>query len=174
MFDLEADGFVEDSTQIHCGVVKDLYTGEKFKFYEDTLDDLTACLNDATTLIGHHIIGYDLDMLEKFYQWLPKPSTEILDTLVYSQVLNPDRQLPKGCPTSMKNPLTGKLDKITPHSVAAWGYRVGRGKPEHYDWSTFSMDMLHRCDEDVEIQILILRALLKEAGIPYEELFNVK
>src|SRR5690606_31604826 len=62
-------------------------------------------------------------------------------------------QAPYNCP-----------NKKAPHSVEAWGYRVGRGKPEHNEWGKFSEEMLHRCSEDVEIQELIYKALLKEAS----------
>jgi len=56
------------------------------------------------------------------------------------------------------------LGKAGPHSVEAWGYRFGRAKPEHEDWSQFSDEMLHRCTEDVEIQHLIYTTLLEEAS----------
>lgn len=167
VFDIEADGFIEDATIIHCLVSKEILTGEKHMYYQDTLPQLVEDLNGADVLIGHNILGYDLDMLEKFYGF--KSEAKILDTLVWSQVLNPDRQLPKGCPTSYKNPLTGKLDRITPHSLAAWGYRVARSKPQHYDWTTFTPQMLKRCDEDVEINHLVLNALLEEAEMTLEE-----
>ncbi|MGJ8839522.1 hypothetical protein AB9H28_24425, partial [Salmonella enterica subsp. enterica serovar Kentucky] len=52
--------------------------------------------------------------------------------------------------------------KAGPHSIEAWGYRLGRGKPEHEDWSQFSPEMLHRCSEDVEIQYLTMLELHKE------------
>ena len=51
-----------------------------------------------------------------------------------------------------------KLDG--PHSLAAWGYRLGRGKVEHEDWSVFSDAMMHRCIEDVEITHLLYKEIL--------------
>jgi len=167
--DLEADGFQEDVTIMHCLVAKELETGEVFKFYEDTASSFTELLTNADVLVGHNLIGYDFDILKMFYGWEPREGTVVVDTLVWSQVLNPDRQLPKRCPTSYKNPITNKLDRVTPHSLAAWGYRVGRGKPQHYDWTTFSPEMLHRCEEDVEITELVMNALLGEAGMSLEE-----
>lgn len=96
----------------------------------------------------------------------------IIDTLVWSQTLNPDRKLPKGCPTIRPNPFTGKNDKVGPHSVDAWGYRVSRAKPSHHDWTKFSPEMLHRCSEDVVIQEKIFYALLEEAGLTTDEIFR--
>ncbi|MNU99608.1 DNA polymerase I, thermostable [compost metagenome] len=71
-----------------------------------------------------------------------------------SRLLNPKRLVPHNCPNKA----------IGPHSIEAWGWRVGRGKPEHNDWEHFSEDMLHRCSEDVEIQDMVYNELMKEAA----------
>lgn len=47
------------------------------------------------------------------------------------------------------------------HSVESYGKQFNRWKPEHEDWSQFSPEMLHRCTEDTEIQLLIWRYLNK-------------
>jgi hypothetical protein len=70
-----------------------------------------------------------------------------------SRLLNPKRIVPFNCPDR----------GLGPHSLGAWGYRVGRGKPDHDDWENFSEEMLHRCTEDVEILELVYNELLKEA-----------
>lgn len=111
------------------------------------------CYNifDTTdVLIFHNGIGYDFPLLEKLYGYHYKG--KIIDTLLMSRLQNPKRTVPYNCPNK----------KAGPHSVEAWGYRVGRGKPEHHDWENYSDAMLHRCTEDVEIQCLIYAALLKE------------
>ena len=181
-YDIEADGLLDTITQVHCIVCKEMISSKVLRFYE-SIDTITRGENDyplayarpvfqkATTLIGHNIIGYDDDVLERFLGVETK-NKNIIDTLVWSQTLNPDRQLPKGCPTVACNPETGRNDKIGPHSVAAWGYRVARAKPAHYDWSKFSSEMLHRCTEDVMIQEKIFYALLKEAGLTTEDVYK--
>lgn len=180
-YDIEADGLLDTITKIHCIVAKEMITGRVVRFYNDIheiergTDDYPLryaipAFEKATTLIGHNIIGYDNDVLERFLGINTK-NKNIIDTLVWSQTLNPDRQLPKGCPAIAFNPETGRNDKIGPHSVAAWGYRVARAKPSHYDWSKFSPEMLHRCTEDVMIQEKIFFALLKEAGLKPEDVY---
>jgi hypothetical protein len=166
VFDLEGDGLLDDITTIHCIVAKDISDKKVYQLYGDSLteDAVLKLFNRYDYWIGHNIIGYDLPVLKRFYGLLPH-SKGLIDTLVWSQVLNPDRQLPKGCPSSYKNPLTNRLDRIGPHSLAAWGYRVGRFKPEHYDWSSFSEEMLHRCTEDVLIQEKVLYEVQKEARL---------
>jgi len=163
VFDLEANGFLYEATTVHCGVFKNLDTGEIKKFTDHTL--MTKFMDTCSTLIGHNIIGYDLPLLEDLYGYVYKGKK--IDTLLMSRAQNPKRILPFNCPNK----------KAGPHSVEAWGYRVGRGKPDHNDWATFSPEMLHRCTEDVEIQTLIYHELMKEAqGFDWEKahLLNAK
>ena len=180
MFDIEADGLLEDVTRIHCLVGRNLLTDEVNRFYrfdefsdhskkDAELDRLVEYIDSATTLVGHNIVGYDLDLLERFYGMNFDSGINILDTLVWSQALYPDRQLPRGCPPVIVNPVTGIAKKVGPHSVEAWGYRVAKKKPQIDDWRFFNRSVLHRCEEDVGIQTKIFYALLKEANLTMED-----
>lgn len=174
VFDTEANGLLKDTpefpaaTQMHCLVTKNVDTRDVFKFYGDkdvpgdhgSIITGINYLSKAEELIGHNILGYDIPLIEKLYGI--RIRTHMVDTLVLSKILNSDRQLPKGCPGSVPNSITGKNDRIGPHSLAAWGYRVGRFKPEYHDWSVFTMEMLHRCAEDVEINYLVYLEELQE------------
>lgn len=149
--DLEANGLLSTVTRTHCGVFKDKNTGEIRKFRPHQMKEMLAYLDTVDVLIMHNGIGYDLPLLKKLYDYEFKGKK--VDTLIMSRLLNPKRLAPFNSP-----------DKgIGPHSIAAWGYRVGRGKPEHNDWENFSEEMLHRCTEDVEILQLVYEALLEEA-----------
>ena len=149
--DLEADGLLQQATVIHCGVFKDINTGEIQKFKPTDIQAMLDYMDTIDVLIMHNGIGYDWPLLKKLHDYTYKGKK--VDTLVMSRLLNPDRRPPFYCPNK----------GASPHGVEAWGYRVGRGKPEHNDWTQFSPEMLHRCTEDVEIQHLIYKALLKEA-----------
>jgi hypothetical protein len=159
VFDIEANGLEPD--RVHCIVTKVIGQKEVKQFYGDTLFDAIEELTSADILVGHNILTYDLPVLENVLGW-NLDRDRVVDTLVVSKVLSPDRKLPEGCPTSVKNPITGLLDKMTPHSLATWGYRVGRGKPPYYNWDEFDLEMLNRCTEDVEINDLVFHALIKE------------
>jgi len=150
--DLEADGLLQQATQVWCGVFKDIKTKEVFKFKPSRVRDMLEFMDTCDVLIMHNGIGYDWPLLEKLYNYTYKGRK--VDTLIMSRLLNPDRRAPFNCPNK----------GASPHGVEAWGWRVGRGKPEHDDWTQYSPEMLHRCTEDVEIQHLIYKALLKEAG----------
>jgi len=148
--DLEGDGLLDTITIIWCGVFKDLYTKEVFKFRPHQIPEMLSFMDTVDVLIMHNGIGFDWPALEKLYGYEYKGKK--VDTLVMSRLLDPKRLVPFMCPNK----------KAGPHSVEAWGYRVGRGKVEHNDWSQFSEEMLHRCAEDVEIQCLIFNELEKE------------
>jgi hypothetical protein len=153
--DLESNGLLNNVTRLWCAVFKDINTGQVWKFWPwegaDYIKQLLDFMNTIDVLIMHNGIGYDWPLLEKLYGY--KFKGQKVDTLIMSRLLNPKRIVPFNCPNK----------KAGPHSVEAWGWRVGRGKVEHNDWSAYSEEMLHRCSEDVEIQHLIFNALQKEA-----------
>lgn len=150
VFDLEADGLLNEATRVWCGVIKDIKSKEVFKYGPDQIPDLLSKMEEFDELAAHNGTGFDWPLLKKLHGFEFKGRK--IDTLVISRTLSPNRIVPPNCPNRSAGP----------HSVEAWGYRVGRGKPEHNDWSQFSPEMLHRCAEDVEIQSLIWVALQKE------------
>lgn len=149
--DLEANGLLDTVDKVWCGVFKDMDTGIVTKFRPYQMGEMMEYLDDVDVLIMHNGIGYDLPLLKKVLNYTFKG--KIVDTLIMSRLLNPKRLVPLNCPNK----------KTGPHSIESWGYRVGRGKPEHEDWERFSEEMLHRCTEDVEILALVYEALMKEA-----------
>ena len=153
LFDLEANGLLDTVDTLHCCVIKDKDTGQIYKFYPKPyyIEEMLDCLESFDVLISHNGIGYDFPLLKKLFNWEYRGKK--VDTLIMSRLLNPKRLVPFNCP-----------DKgIGPHGIQAWGYRVGRGKPEHNDWNVFSEAMLHRCTEDVEILHLVYDELIKES-----------
>lgn len=149
--DLEANNLLPLVTKAHCGVFKDIKTGEVTKFRPNQMEQMLEFMDTIDVLIFHNGIGYDWPLLKKLFNYTYKGKK--VDTLIMSRLLNPKRIVPYNCPNK----------RCGPHSIEAWGWRVGRGKPEHNDWENFSEDMLHRCSEDVEILHLVYQELLSEA-----------
>ena len=174
VFDTEGNGLLHDTpeapaiTKMHCIVTHDVDTGAVYKFYGDktvvadhgSLQTGLEFIQRADELIGHNIIGYDVPAIRKLFG-IDLRKVTLTDTLVLSKALNADRVLPKGMPSPI-NPLTGKAERYGPHSLGTWGFRLGRFKPEWHDWKEFSLGMLHRCAEDVEINVLVYQHLLGE------------
>ncbi len=151
--DLEADGLLDGATQIWCGSFISVDGKEKISFspysHKDFVKEMLSFMDSCSCLIFHNGIDYDFPLLKKLHDYEYKG--EVVDTIVMSRLMNPKRPVPPHCPV-----------KNRPHSVDTWGYRVGRGKVQHDDWSQFSSEMLHRCEEDAEIQRLIYLALMEE------------
>lgn len=151
--DTESDGFVEEATTLWCisSIDYEEDDNECAHFDPDNISDGLDWLHDCDVLVGHNFIRHDLPLLKKLYDWVPKSHQLVVDTLVFSRMLNPKRPIPEG--------YKGKGT----HSVEAWGYRLGKGKPAHEDWTQYSEDMRVRCNEDALINRLILWELERES-----------
>ena len=152
VFDIETNGLLPDVSTLHVCCTYDLDTKEEW--YSTDPQAITAHLAKATHLIGHNIIDYDLPVLEKLTGFKLNEATKITDTLILSRLANPDRLCH---PQQLRDKY-----KAGPHSLGAWGYRIGIGKPDHEDWSTYSEAMLHRCQSDVRINARIYDILVEE------------
>ena len=153
VLDTETNGFLEAATKLHVCCTYCLETKEEWNSTDP--QEIREHLSSATHLICHNIIAFDLPILKKLINWIPNDNVKITDTLILSRLGNPDRQLPHNIPKGVR---------VTPHSLGAWGYRVGVGKPDHEEWSVYSEAMCHRCREDVRINVLIYDILLEEVS----------
>lgn len=117
----------------------------------DLKEDIDAIVHRGGSIAGHNFIKYDCVVLKKILG-IDLPWTHVQDTLIYSQLLDPDRRL-HGRPG---------------HGLANWGEYFGVPKPEHEDWDNFSLDMAHRCIEDVLINVLVWDHLRVEFADPDE------
>ncbi len=111
VFDIEADGLHPEN--VWCIVAKEL-DGKIHTFDNTQIHEGIKFLQEADTLIGHNIIGYDIPVLEKLYD--VKFNCNVEDTLVMSRLFNPVRE--------------------NGHALKAWGWRVGllkQEQPEDFD-----------------------------------------
>ena len=82
VFDIEANGLNPD--KVWCIVAKDVRFGHTHKFDINNIKQGISLLNKTDTLIGHNILGYDLPVLEKLYDF--KYKGKVIDTLVLSRL----------------------------------------------------------------------------------------
>ena len=92
IFDIETDGLLENVTTIHCLVIHDLETKTTYS-YNDTGNQEPVSrgiqrLNDADSIIGHNIVGYDLPVIDKLFPWFVRPY--VVDTLLLSRLYHAD------------------------------------------------------------------------------------
>ena len=143
VFDVEANGLLDDATKIHCLS----YTTDGVTY--DTLfdyDGMKDLLLNQQGLIGHNIIRYDIPLLEKILGI--KIEARLFDTLPMSWVLNYNR--PK-------------------HGLESFGEDFGIPKPKIDDWNNLTQDdYRHRCVEDVKINWKLWQDVLKRFMFIYK------
>lgn len=162
-FDIEANGLLDSVTQIHCAVVENITTGEVEYYRPSEIESLTDSLAEATTLVGHNIIGYDLPVLKKLLGF--EYQGKILDTLVMSRLGNTNRPMHPHCPTSVWDEHNQKNKQVGPHTLMNLGYYAGAKKGDfgaEAGWETYSEAMLDYCEQDVAVNVMIYHYLLKE------------
>ena len=127
VFDIETNGLNPD--KIHCIVIKELGKSP-ISYRPDTIENGIEKLQDATVLIGHNIMGFDIPVINKLYNVDLFKDKIIIDTLVLSRLFEPTRE--------------------GGHSLKNWGgiLKCEKGK-EPEDWEVFTEDMLAYCKQDV-------------------------
>ena len=106
-------------------------------------------LDCASELIGHNIIGYDLPVLKRLYDYVP--NARITDTLVMSRLVYPNRR--ERDAIHRWKYLDTKL--YGSHSLKAWGQRLDFAKGDYGQtedaWGKLSEAMVEYCIQDVEL-----------------------
>ena len=142
VFDIEADGLHPNN--VWCIVAKEL-DGKIHTFDNTQIHEGIKFLQEADTLIGHNIIGYDIPVLEKLYD--VKFNCEVEDTLVMSRLFNPVRE--------------------NGHALKAWGWRVGMLKQEQpEDFDSYTPEMLEYCIQDVKLNEAVYKLSLIHISEP--------
>ena len=163
VFDLEANGLLNNASRIHCMALHYCDADDTETFNDEKISNdakylpmgnrslttgITA-LEVADTIVGHNIIGYDLPLIKKLYPFFTYPPV-IVDTLLLSRLYHPNlydidkKQEWKDMPTKLYGS----------HSLKAYGYRLGLHKGdfgEDTDWKEWSQEMQDYCVQDVKV-----------------------
>ena len=143
-FDIECNGLNPD--KIWCIVAKE-YKGDTFIFTydKDNIEEGIKLLQQADTLIGHNIIGFDIPVLNRLYNINLFEDKEIIDTLVMSRLFNPVRE--------------------GGHGLESWGYRLKVYKAEQpEEWDEFHHQMVPYCEQDVVLNEALYDKLLLDGA----------
>lgn len=172
VFDIETDGLLPQVTQIHCIGIHDLDTG-KTEVFNDKGNDQPITkgiqmLEDADTLIGHNVIGYDIPVIKKLFTWF-KPTGEVLDTLLLSRLYTPDLlKVDSKLDASGKRSCrweTMPLQLMGRHSLEAYGHRLGEFKGsfgKDTDWKEWSPEMQDYMIQDVHVTTKLWKHFYKK------------
>jgi DNA polymerase I len=151
IFDIETNGFLDQTTTIHNLVIKDTEGGSVCVFRNDNAQEGVALLEFATKnhnfIVAHNGIKFDIPALQKLFPWFQPDMNYVRDTLVMSRLMFPDL-----LDHDLKLIAKGKLPQrlLKKHSLEAWGYRLGEQKME-YDggFEAWSQEMEDYCVQDV-------------------------
>ena len=138
IFDIETNGLAP--TKVWCIITKDIDTGVISSYVEGQWPTFNIAIAQAQEVIGHNIIGYDIPACERLLGTDFSACT-ITDTLVMSRLANPQREA---------------------HSLGHWGEKLGYPKGDYSDWTHYTHDMLLYCEQDVNVNHEVYKALLKE------------
>jgi len=186
VFDVEANGLLDHTTidyraapfklkpifRVWCAVIIDIDTGRVYRFAgeEEMRTGFVPLFKKLKTVIGHNIIDYDLLVLKLYFDidyeiadqcTIDGQPVEIVDTLVWSKALNPDR--------------------YGGHSLDEWGKRLGLEKidwrqravdlglipwnaPRGAEFAQYHPEMLDYNERDCHVNVKLYWALLEEVG----------
>ena len=138
IFDIETNGLAP--TKVWVIITKDIDTGVISSYVEGQWPTFNKAIAQAQEVIGHNIIGYDIPACERLLG-TDFSACKITDTLVMSRLANPQREA---------------------HSLGHWGEKLGYPKGDYSDWTHYTHDMLLYCEQDVNVNHEVYKALLKE------------
>lgn len=143
IFDIETNGL--NPSVVHCLVIND---GNKtIPFVGNEIPKGIELLAD-NLIVGHNVIGYDLPVLNKLYNYSHKREL-VHDTLCLSRLIYPD------IANSVDVKKSWREDKTVcgKHNLKAWGTRLGFPKMdfEVSNFEKFTPEMLEYCIRDVEL-----------------------
>lgn len=186
VFDLEANGLLDHTSinyltapfslkptyRLWCAVIQDIDTGAVYRFagMEELRNGFLPMFLKLDTIIGHNIIDFDLLALKLVFGidyvigekcYINGREVEIVDTLVWSKCLNPDR--------------------YGGHSLDEWGKRLGIEKidwrseaialglietnaPKGAEFGQYHPKMLDYNERDCGVNTQLYWALLEEIG----------
>lgn len=140
--DIEADNLLVDATKIHCVCV--FNPGSKQTLELTTYEQIKQFFEEhkGAIFVGHNFVKYDRPLLRRILR-ITIPIQQCVDTLILSQLYNPD--------------LDGG------HSLESWGVRLKAPKVglEISDWSKLTPLMLERCKQDAYLTCRVYATLAK-------------
>jgi len=150
-FDIETNGIedftlLEDLRTAHCLSIFDPVKDCMITFNGDGIPEGLKMLNQAETIVGHNVIGFDMPALKKLYAWTPNCS--VLDTMITCRVVHPDIRAADMLRKDFPKELWGS------HSLKAWGERLGGvfkldfGQEEGA-FDEYTEEMKKYCERDV-------------------------
>ena len=155
--DIETDGLLETLTKIHVIAAANADDiSQRWVFGPDRIGEGVKLLSQASELIMHNGIAFDIPAIQKIYPSFSVDEITVTDTLVLSRLIRPDLKNEDFLSDDLPKKLHGS------HSLKAWGQRLGELKGdfgETTDWSVWTQEMQDYCEQDVTVTHKLWEAL---------------
>lgn len=184
VYDIEANGFIFESTKVWTVVLKQIQTGKTLKVnpFKDSnakqkIVDFIFSFGDCPRLIGHFILGYDAFVLQNLLglsfsvgkDTLEGKSVQFIDTLYLSMFLNPDRP---GHSVEAFGEILG-LPKIDWRQEAIDLGVIPKDAPKGAEFMQYHENLDIYCDRDVAVNVMLYQYLQKEWQEVYGKPFRI-
>jgi len=178
VLDLESNGLLPTMDKIHCIVLYDLDKQEYISCADQPgykpLSYAIECIQQATLLVGHNIIKFDIPALKKIYpDLILSPDCTYFDTLITSRLFWPELE-----PVDHAKYSHIERKYFGRHSLAAWGERLGVSKIDFKAelkeqeeevknvWESWSATMQTYCKGDIKVSIRLYDYMLSQQADP--------
>lgn len=184
VYDIEADGFIFESTKIWTICLTHVQSGRKLKvnpFKEkdarQKFINFIFSFGECPNIIGHFILGYDNFVVQNLLDveftvgkdTLDGKAVQFIDTLYLSMFLNPDRQ---GHSIEAFGEILG-LPKIDYREKAIELGLIQRNSPKGEEFMQWHPEMDVYCGRDVDVNVLVFEYLKKEWQEVYQKPFEI-
>lgn len=130
-FDIETNGLLPDVDRCWSLCIRDIDSQDRWSLSskDGNIEEGLEVLSNASMIVGHNIIGYDIPVLKHLYpEWDFKGIAR--DTLVLAKMIWPMELLKElDFPRWRRGVIPGQL--IGAQKLEAWGYRLGLQKGEY-------------------------------------------
>lgn len=183
ILDIEANGFIFESTKIWTVCATNIQSGEKIKvnpFKDTTAKDqlISFIFKKPNPTVGFHFgLGYDMFVLQNLLDieftvgkdTIEGKPCQFVDTLYLSMFLNPDRS---GHSVEAFGEILG-LPKIDWREKAIELGLIERNAPKGAEFMQWHPEMDVYCDRDVAVNVLLYQYLQKEWQEVYGKPFSI-
>ncbi len=184
VFDIEADGFIFESTKVWTICLTHVQTGTKLSInpFKDSnakqkFLDFIFSFGECPSIIGHFILGYDCFVLQNILDieftvgkdTIEGKTVQFIDTLYLSMFLNPDRV---GHSVSAFGEILG-LPKIDWRAKAIELGLIEKDSPKGQEFMQWHPEMDVYCDRDVDVNMLLYKYLKDEWQEVYRKPFSI-
>lgn len=184
VFDIEADGFIFESTKVWTICLTHVQTKTKLRINpfkeadaKQKFLEFIFSFGDCPSISGHFILGYDCFVLQNILgikftvgkDTIEGKSVQFIDTLYLSMFLNPDRQ---GHSIESFGEVLG-LEKIDYREKAIELGLIQRSSPKGTEFMQHHEEMDIYCERDVAVNVMVLEYLKKEWKEVYGKPFEI-